>query len=159
MSEEDRDEGTGDDKRERNTYWFQANNAIPGGTDGKESACNPGDLGSIPRLGWSPGEENGYPLQYSCLENPMDRGAWWLTVCGVAESDIRVTNTYQANHTDYNISSQSGPLKHYMNKLKWRTTCSRVITTNNAPPPKFFLSSLYRIKALRLGDNWEKSGS
>ena len=58
----------------------------PGGLDSKESACNAGDLGLIPRLGRSPGEGNGYPLQYSCLENPMDRGAWWATVHGVAKS-------------------------------------------------------------------------
>ena len=49
---------------------------FPGGLDGKASAYNAGDLGSIPGLGRSPGEENGNPLQYSCLENPMDRGAW-----------------------------------------------------------------------------------
>ena len=49
---------------------------FPGGSDGKESACNAGDPGSIPGLGKSPGEENGNPLHYSCLENPMDRGAW-----------------------------------------------------------------------------------
>ena len=55
-----------------------------GGSDGKESACSAGDLGSIPGLGRSPGEGNGNPLQYSCLENPMDRGAWWATVHGVA---------------------------------------------------------------------------
>ena len=48
---------------------------FPGGSAGKESACNARDLGSIPGLGRSPGEGNGYPLQYSCLENPMDRGA------------------------------------------------------------------------------------
>ena len=47
---------------------------------GKESACNEGDLGLIPGLGRFPGEENGNPLQYSCLENPMDRGAWRATV-------------------------------------------------------------------------------
>ena len=58
----------------------------PGGSDGKESACNAGDLGSIPGLGRSPGEGNGNPLQYSCLENPMDRGAWWATVHGVTKS-------------------------------------------------------------------------
>ena len=52
-----------------------------------DSACNAGDPGSIPELGTSPGEGNGYPLQYSCLENPMDRGAWWATVHGVAELD------------------------------------------------------------------------
>ena len=49
---------------------------FPGGSDGEESTCNVGDLGSIPGLGRSPGEGNGNPLQYSCLENSMDRGAW-----------------------------------------------------------------------------------
>ena len=49
---------------------------FPGGSDDKEATCNAGDLGLIPRLGRSPGEGNGNPLWYSCLENPMDRGAW-----------------------------------------------------------------------------------
>jgi len=49
---------------------------FPGGSDGKESVCSVGDLGSIPGSGRSPGEGNGNPLQYPCLENPMDRGAW-----------------------------------------------------------------------------------
>ena len=55
---------------------------FPGGSDGEESVCNVGDLGSIPGLGRAPREGNGNPLQYSCLENPMDRGAWWATVHG-----------------------------------------------------------------------------
>ena len=55
-----------------------------GGSDDKVSACNAGDPGSIPGLGRSPRERNGSPLQYSCLENPIDRGAWWATVPGVA---------------------------------------------------------------------------
>ena len=55
-------------------------------SDGKESACNAGYLGSIPGLGRFPGEGNDYPLRYSCLENFMDRGAWWATVHGVAKS-------------------------------------------------------------------------
>ena len=59
---------------------------FPGGSDGKESACNAGDVGLIPGLGRSPGEGNGNPFQYSCLENPMDRGAWQDTDCGVAKS-------------------------------------------------------------------------
>ena len=59
---------------------------FPGGSDGKESACNVGDPGSIPGLEKSPGERNGNPLQYSCLENSMDRGPWWATVHGVAKS-------------------------------------------------------------------------
>ena len=60
--------------------------SFPGGLDGKEYTCNAGDLGSIPRLGRSPGEGNGYALQYYCLENPMDRGAWWATAHRVAQS-------------------------------------------------------------------------
>ena len=63
-----------------------------GGPDGKESACNAGDLGSIPGSVRSPGEGNGNPLQYSCLENPMDRGAWRATVHGVAESGTQLSD-------------------------------------------------------------------
>ena len=59
-----------------------------GDLDNKASARNAGDLGSIPGLGRSPGEGNGSPLQYSCLENSMDGGAWWATVHGVAELDM-----------------------------------------------------------------------
>ena len=59
---------------------------FPGSLDGKASAYNVGDPGLIPGSGRSPGEGNGYPLQYSCLENPRDRGAWQATVHGVAES-------------------------------------------------------------------------
>ena len=57
-----------------------------GGSDSKVSILNAGDLGSIPGSGRSPGEGHGNPLQYSCLENPMDRGAWWATIHGVAKS-------------------------------------------------------------------------
>ena len=58
---------------------------FPGGANGKETACNAGDLGLISGLGRSPGGGLGNPLQYSCLENSMDRGAWWATVHGVAK--------------------------------------------------------------------------
>ena len=54
----------------------------------KESACSAGDPGSIPGLGRCPGEGNGNPLQYSCLENPMGRGAWWATVHGIAKKNL-----------------------------------------------------------------------
>ena len=69
-----------------------------GGSDSKQSACNVGDPGSIPGSGRSPGEGNGNPLQYSCLENPMEGGAWQATVHGVAKSrtglsDLRTTRT------------------------------------------------------------------
>ena len=59
---------------------------FPGGSEVKVSACNAGDLGSIPGSGRSPGEGNSNPLQYSCLENPMGGEAWWATVHGVAKS-------------------------------------------------------------------------
>ena len=65
---------------------------FPGGSDGKASAYNARDLGSIPGLGGSPGEENGNPLQCSCLENPVDGGAWWATIHGVAKSWTRLSN-------------------------------------------------------------------
>ena len=65
---------------------------FPGGSEVKASACNVGDLGSI--LGWgrSRGEGNGNPLQYSCLENPLDRGAWWTAVNGVAKSRTQLSD-------------------------------------------------------------------
>ena len=63
---------------------------FPGGSDCKESTCSAEDLGLISGLGRSPGGGHGNPLQYSCLENPMDRGVWWGTVHGVAQSQIRL---------------------------------------------------------------------
>ena len=65
---------------------------FPGGSDSKESACNTGDTGLIPGLGRSPGGGNGNPLHYSCLENPMDREAWWVTVHGAAKSWTQLSN-------------------------------------------------------------------
>ena len=59
---------------------------FPGGSEVKASTCNVGDLGSIPGSGRTPEEGSGNPLQYSCLENPKDGGAWWATVHGVAKS-------------------------------------------------------------------------
>ena len=80
--------------------------AFPGSSDGKASACNARDLGSIPGWGRSPGEGNGNPLQYSCLEDPVDRGAWWVSVHGIAKSRTRLsdkththTNTHTQTHT------------------------------------------------------------
>ena len=65
---------------------------LPCGSVGKESAYNAGDLGSIPGLGRSPGEGNGNPLQYSCLENPMGRGAWRAIVLGVTKSRTQLSD-------------------------------------------------------------------
>ena len=75
-------------KRTQQPLYF----AFPGGSDGKESAYSVGDPGSVPGSGRSPGEENGYPLQYACLENPMDRGAWWATARGVSQSQKQLSD-------------------------------------------------------------------
>ena len=66
--------------------------AFPGGSDSKASAYNAGDPGSIPGSGRYPGEGNGNSLQYSCLENPMDRGAWLATVHGITKSRTRLSD-------------------------------------------------------------------
>ena len=68
---------------------------FPGDSDSKASACNVGDLGLIPGSGRSSGEGNGNPLQYSCLENPMDGGAQWATVHGVTKSQTRLSDFTQ----------------------------------------------------------------
>ena len=65
---------------------------LPWWSEGKASAFNAGDPGSIPGWGRSPGEGNGNPLQYSCLENPMDGEAWWATVHGVTKSRTRLSD-------------------------------------------------------------------
>jgi len=78
--------------------------SIPGGSEVKVSACNAGDLGSIPGLGRSPGEGNGNPLQYSCLENPMDGEAWWATVHRVAKSQTRLHSlTHSLTYIHYHV--------------------------------------------------------
>ena len=70
-----------------------------GGSDCIESACNPGDLGLIPGLGRPPGEGNGEPFQYFCLEKSMDRGAWWSTAHGVTKSQTQLSDFHLTSFT------------------------------------------------------------
>ena len=70
----------------------QREEGFPGGSVVKNLPASAGDMSSILGLGRSPGEENGNPLQYSCLGNPMDRGAWWATVYGVTKSQTQLSN-------------------------------------------------------------------
>ena len=87
------------------SFYFitsQCHETFLGGSDGKESACNAGDSGSIPGSGISPEEGNGYPLQYSCLQNPMDWGAWWGP-WGHKDSDM---TEQLSTHTPWNQHSE-----------------------------------------------------
>ena len=85
-------------------FFITAYVATKEGSDGKESTCYAEDLGSIPGWGRSPGEGNGNPLQYSCLEDPMDRGAWWATVYGVAKSWTWLSDKHTHTHTHTHLS-------------------------------------------------------
>ena len=91
---------------------------FPGGSEVKVSACNVGDLGSIRGSERSPREGNGNPLQYSCLENPMDGGAWWATVHGVAKSRTQLsdfTSLSQSVRTLF-LTLQAHSLYHRFNE-------------------------------------------
>ena len=72
--------------------WSRIKQGFPCSSGGKESSCKVGDMDSIPESGRSPGEGNVNPFQYSCLENPMDREAWWATVHGVTKSQLWLSN-------------------------------------------------------------------
>ena len=88
---------------------------FPGDSNGRESACNAGDLGSIPRLGRSPGEGNGYPLQYSCVENLMVRGAWQATVHGATR--VRYDWAINTNLTNWRIVHKLPMIINTISKL------------------------------------------
>ena len=112
-----------------------------GGSEDKAFACNAGDLGSIPGLGRSPGEGNGNPLQYSYLENPMDRGAWRATVHGVAKNQTRLSDfPLEQKKTYFQFSGlkppdlflpilipHSSPISTRKIILKWQATCRIII--------------------------------
>ena len=94
-----------------------------GGSDGEESASNSRDLGSIPASGRSPGEGNGNPFEYSCLENSMDRGAWRATVHGVTKSRTQLNDYYSHFHeTDKGSISKMHKQFTQLNSLKKKQT-------------------------------------
>ena len=93
----------GSDRKALGFYYLQGKKTdLPSGSDDKESVCNARDPGSSPEWGRSPGEGNGNPFQYSCLENSMDRGAWQATVYGVTKSRTQMR--------DWHTQVRKGPL-------------------------------------------------
>ena len=97
--------------------------SLPGGSDGKESACNARDLGSIPGLGRSPGEGNSYPLGYTGLENSMDRGTWQATVHGIAKSRTWLSNFHFTIYNSPKLKQPKGlSTGEKINKLCFRNT-------------------------------------
>ena len=140
---------------------FPVTRGFPGGSNSKESACSAGDPGSIPGSGRSPGEENGNPLQYSCLEKPMDRGAWRPTWCHT-ESDM--TNTFTNSRTQWCIYS----LQHIQQKcleranirlLSFVILCSEKLYSWNLICKLFtfiILPLIVRIKSTKMGLNFSR---
>ena len=113
-----------------NCYCF------PRGSDGKESACNAGDPGSSPGSGRSPWEGNGNPLWYSCLENPIDRRAWWITVHGVTKNGTALsehTHTHQCTGVRY--ERLQGCNERLQMKDMHRVWCASVGGVVRAGPP------------------------
>ena len=110
----------------RNNGWkfpkFKKNANLPGDSYGKEPAWNAGELCSIPGLGIAPGEGNGNPLQYSYLENSMDRGVWWAIAHRVAESDTtRLSDTFTHTRSSTNtirITQRSTPRLFIVKMMK-----------------------------------------
>ena len=106
---------------------------FPGGSDGKKSTCSVGDLGSMLGLRRDPGEGNSNPLQYSGLENPMDRGAWQATVHGVAESWTRLSDSTTTHHRQ-----KQSKLKNALSVVCWTRTQANSSVSQRACRTKQF---------------------
>ena len=103
---------------------FYIHHVRAGGSDGKKSVCSVGNLGSIPELGWSPREGTGNPLQYSCLENPMDSRAW--QAIGYSPWGRRVKHDWATKHTNsmsFNLSWNW--LADLFSSFHWWNVCCR----------------------------------
>ena len=108
---------------------FATSCGFPGGSEVKASACNAGDLGSIPGSGRSPGEGDGNPLQYSCLENPMDVGAWSAIVHGVAKSRTWLSHFTSLHFKGEKQNAMILRMYHrsYIRMEEEKVTCSLVV--------------------------------
>ena len=124
---------------------------FPGGSDSKASARNAGDLGSIPGSGRSPGEGNGNPLQYSCLENSMDGGTWWATVHGMAKSLTRLSNLSLKMCSHALSGFQSKCREKIKHKVKIRASLVAQMIKNLPAMPETRVQSLSQEEPLEKG--------
>ena len=139
---------------------------FPGGSEVKVSASNAGDLGSIPGSWRSPGEGNDNPLQYSCLENPMDWGAWWAAVHGVTKSRTRLSDfTYLLTYLEILDVNVHRPLQVTPENFGWSALSHgspSVVTIRDSLPIFFSVKTSVQAKTLEehLAIHWQvKSGS
>ena len=106
----------------KNPLLWSRHPGFPGGSEVKASACNAEDLGSIPGSGRSPAERNGNPLQYSCVENPMDGGTWWATIHGVTKSRTWLSDfTHSLTHDpskQFNDSKTPCAIPQYQHRAR-----------------------------------------
>ena len=129
---------------------------FPGGSDGKDSACNAGDPGSIPRLGRPLGDGNGNPSQYSCLENSMDRGAWRAIVHGVSGLDPTEQLTPTHTHTPTLITGPGGGVEWGFGTSPPGSNAYPASSVSSASPSSslslgFLLCTVGRVMELTLG--------
>ena len=116
---------------------------LPGCSASQQTACNAGDLGLIPESERSPGEESDHPLQYSCLENPTDRGAWWATVHGVTNSQTRLSiNTLHTNQNKVKVAVIEERVAFRLRKIA-RYTDGYFFKINVSPPEVYKFKSAF----------------
>ena len=112
---------------------------FPWWLNGEESACSAGNMGLIPGVGRSPGEGNGYPLQYSCLENPMDRGAWWGKVHWVTKV---LDTTEQLNN------NMSSGINYTVEKSEVTQSCPTLCNPMDCSPPGSSVHGIFQARVL-----------
>ena len=140
------------------SHWTSL--GFPSDSGSREPACNAEDVGSTPGSGRSPAEENGYPLQYCCLENPMDREAWWATVHGVAKSQtwLRLfTLDFTIPHPRCGVSSQPSEPGLSAGKITVLVSNRTVSSLLSNLPPILVPSSHLPLLILSLLLDWEKT--
>ena len=128
------------DPQKRKWPFAYSQRGFPDSSDGKESACNAGDPGSIPGSGRSSGEGNGNPLQCPCLENPTERGAWQTTVHGVAKSQTWLSNFTYSQRENMDIGFTTARTE-FCQQTNEKETDSPLQSPKRMPPTNTLISA------------------